>query len=1425
MKMRRLLREFIFSTASLFCLLLSVHIINAATNDKPTALNPLEVTRLPSLQRNTQAPQITTIDTGVLLDFDRIVPEDKNPYSNVKNDLTLYYDEDGGYIAEVYTPNGFLDAVYDPAALAYNPNSPNTNPNWSPKDWKNHISELQLGSWSTNLPGGSFSNIHKIILAKDINMDDIDASNNPYSINLPSGGSKGTGIVNGTSNYRYVHVRHNKLDIDGNQHYINMMNLNIALCGTRNRSPEENDISYKEDWTVENTTVYSTTYWGYLSANTGLASNYEDPKLRESGLNGGYTWFTYKNMNFVGSQFAWTGQKTTGVSIEDNVNVNTCYSYTVPNDNHIWRAQGGGNQQNFEVDRVIFKSGCHYTGYSFNGVNMELTGKATFEDDSIVDLYPHGTGPEHQAQGMSFGIYMPGSGNQDSVIEMNGNSKLNIHCDSDDPNPIQNKTMPNVPDAAEENHPQYQFPCGAIDMESSKAQLVFNKVKDKPSPQINIDSHGQIFNNKALVYFSSGDAELANGTFNMKAYDLGKYDTSSGSNGGGLMNVGTGMLINVRHGGNFNLEVANDNHSANHPLNLLYAQGKIHVNIVNPANVTLNLNKDPCNASALVYADGRNSNVITLPNDMTMGSYTIPKDTNIVIPKGINSLLSSDSNSDIEVYNSKIRAYGNNSPTTENDGVNGVKIAGPKGSSEDVYIGADKDGGPVRVEKLELPFTKNLIDPLLYADGTKIVQAPDSTSLKPLKDAMFKMLGKEFRYINLSDLPGPNIKLEDDSKNIYPNRKDPTTKISGVSGGDEWQDYNGFTLPNSPFCSDKLHKEFLPSIPLIRVQVKRPKTGVTQPKNDIDYDYFDLGTEVNTDTAEQKANSNVKVPTLSELVNPVTPNILDDELGNMKLLDANGKNPNPNLGKAIQKYPSVGDEKNPNKTIDGFEKLIPKYLPIDNGSNGGVIWDNGSWNYDLNGTGAYLGYKHKLSYKLNLLLDNYNKNHPSTPIYLRSTDQILTSVTTNFQSSPSLVTYIRNLSLSVLNDEKKFLIGDDIKMPLEYYDGDEHDLDPNNAHLIVTGNIDDNNETITAQLPLDINHANQNAWKIKTAQSTDVGSHKLSFTAKDNANPPNFAYDNSKNTETTNNNGDTFTWHYSVLNLPSYVGNTKITDNPYESKAQLLNGDHKLVTTFTPKADAPVHSILINHDSQQDTTNWTDMGSDKITAYYTDAVTNEKITVTRNLDNANLNKVYDPTYFGWNNMRDFPANTTFIVKRNINVNSGRNDSIAIGGDIITSQDAQGNKVNLGISNTLKYNISGSITLEVPDNIDYGSYPITRSGEIHIKKISKSLKIINDTSDSQSVQLIAAISSDNPTDDFLSKHLYYKDEDGNHALNNYKVYENTSLAPNVPNGYSISDKWGVRSNQKSGPIIDLSTSPNILGKHKSQVTWTLTFGPN
>ncbi|MBA1434503.1 hypothetical protein [Bombilactobacillus bombi] len=1301
----------------------------------------------PSSANNTFFKQTLPTPQNLLSDSD-------NPYASPDHDLDLSDDGQGGFTAYVYTPKGFLEAIYDPASPTWSFNSSNKNA------WKTFSAAGNLSSYL--YLGGSrqdplpVSNIHKIVLMNSIDItqaDDITARN--YSINRPRmGETHGTG-VNGYLSYKFVSIRHDNLTITGlssdsiHRYWLNMGFNNLALTGINYRNPNPLDSPYKENWTIEDLDIYGTTFWGIVSSNTGDASNYENPDLKNSGLHGGYSWITYKDISYTGSQLAWTGNGTSGVTIQGDVTVHSTDSYKSPGSNYIWECEGGGNQQNFQVDRIVFGSQCHYTGYTYDGQCLFLTGKATFESDSHVDLYPHGSTPElpldgygSNCSGMSWGIYMY-TQNRDTpaTIDMKGSAVLNIHCKGkDDPNA--------------EHQSSIDQPCGAINMDASDAKLNYYQVKGEAYPQINIDSDGPIIDNRPLVFFASGTANLSHGSFTITAYNLGKYNNTTRNNQhGGLMYVGAGMNINVKTGGNFQLAVGDKNNDADSPINLLYSAGAMNILINNPENVSLDLNKHQSANSALVYVN--NGNTITIP-----ANYPVSQMGGVSFP--VAQTVATSSGADIKVYNTRIKASGDTGRINDTGTINGETIGFQ--TPEDVNVGMNSDGA-IRVQRLTLPFTHNLLAPLLYLNGGKIIQAPKK-DLDFLRTAMMKMLGKEFRYIQFSDLPSPSLELSRNSSVIYPNQGQYI--LNAQAGGDTWENNNNVES-----------QKFVPTPPRVHLRIHHEDGSVTE-----------LGTVDNSAyEAKQKTNSDLSGPS-SQLVSSVTPNQLEDNQGNFNPVISNGTG-------GFQDSPTVG------KKVDASPKYLDDSL---------VTWDNGRWDPSKVDN-------HTLKFDLQAVLKKYYENNPQAPkIHFKATDQIWTSLVANYQEDMYSITYICNLSLHVRED-RQYLLGDDIQVPIQYYDGDDNFNSKTPELSITNGQIDGKAlKGDISPITMKLKSLEKKDFKIGTAQ--EVGQHEFTFKAHDNATPSNYAYDENNNNIASG--GDNYHWHYTVLNFPRYKGIKTINNAPVqEAQHKIKDGDYQVQTTFEPQFKRPLHQIFITQGDGD--LNITKNTGAKIRAYYLDQ-NNKKVPAPITKDFIS-GQHYIAKDFGWST-GDFPAGTVFEVTQPITIKNAAVSPVAIDSDTLTTVSNDGTVQDLGTSNTLNYNTDGSVVLIVPTQIDYGNNvinTINNADKLPIKKLDGTLSIINGTSSEQSVQLKASLFS-LLGDDFLDKNLKYQDGSHNIPLSNFEYLaelNNNSMD-------NISDTWFDRSNGKQvqGPFLYIpNTLSHVTQKHSAKLIWTLTFGPN
>ncbi|MBA1434501.1 hypothetical protein [Bombilactobacillus bombi] len=1510
-----------------FNLLMVVSVVKADTVLKASTVDPLVITQVPGLQaqslsQNKFMPRVMPSGTNLLGPGNY---PNGNPYASSDNDLELYDDGDGGYVAEVNTVKGFLEAIYDPA----NPSWPmNSN---DPDGWKKN-SSLRY-QFNVTYPSG-VSKIHKIILEKNINMNDVDGvTARSYGVDVYNPGTTNTSdgnnsidnngnVTAGYGDYEDVHMRHDQLDIDGQkQYWVNMGYNNLALRG-------QSGTEYKEDWTIENIKcIYGTTYWGMVSCNTGKATNYitahlkpDDPEYDKTkvdrakqGLDGGYTWITYRNIRYIGSQLSWTQRGTSGSTIAGNVVSSSVRSYRDPvHPEWIWLTESNGTQQIFQEDQMIFEKDCNFMGSTYNSNGLEMTGSVQLRDGANVNIHPHGWSGENYSN-MNYGIFFTSdASNEHANLKLYGSAKLNIYCDGEDGNdPIGADGKYDISQHIKPEEDRRTLfkekPAGAFKMADPQSNLEYIRVPNETySPEINIVSDGQIYNNYPLVDMAGGTANLSHGSFSIKAKNLGKYSNAGGS--GGLMSVGSGMNINVRTGGSFNISVADTNNSEIEPINLLYSAGQMNIKIKNPDNVTLDLVNDQCPNSALVYVrtGGSQTTLNTIQSVINKDIWNnLAKQVGDKIPKEAldnpsNVLLATGSGGNVEVYNTKVVAYGDNSKINDSslrdkDG-NYIKTNGenvgvsstPRPTFDEHYkdqaptsVGQNYDAakgpiGPVRVQHLTLPFYHNLLAPMLYVIGRADIQAPDEESLQPLRNAMLQMLGKEFRHIELSDLPGPglDIPLLDSNGNVVQDAQNNVMKKTNFYPDDNI--LNGFVNNNSwsktssadEGLKNKKVTPFLPETPYVRVQIRHPKDSTkansTNPK---DYDYTDLGTVTNNLASDAVVMKNYPEVTLFPLpaidanskivTNKVTPSQLminnNDELD--FLTDTSET-------KTLKHKPSINDNiltnggimigsavttansnsinprdiiKN-NKTSES-QVAAPKYV-----KDTYLQWGQSTAADDSD----------IFSLKIRDLIDDYNMQHPNSKIHLKSTDTILLNSVTNFQASPTQELRVVNLALQPAKSHS-YLLGEPISVPVNYQEGD---TDAKYVHVSGVVDPDDKNKIITTDGDLKIPDDGYNklitdtSWQITGATKT-VGKHTLKISANDYSSPTN---------QQAINTADPIEWHYEVIDLPSYKSVLKVSDNPYgdgiSNGSKILSGYHKLVSTFTPRdTTKPVHSFTFKHDASSDSGNnsggnWDLVGDVEIQAI------SDKDTRTISVDSLNTNKIYTPDIFnqgtGTGDLSDgrgnFKPGIKFVITRKINVhkNSSLTAPVTIGADTITSIDYLDNVQDLGTTNELKYGFIGSIELRVPKKIVFKSQIVPAKGAINIDKShsieADGLSIINKIQDNNpnnpnndaKFSLIAEIASTNDKNndpDFFNKYLKYKTANKTYdfgpgpaqILQDLVIHGiNTN---NLDNNYT--ETWfNQNGKQVSGPILDIPSNSAVKqpGKHTANITWTLTFGP-
>lgn len=1429
--MLKLINKQVFRTIFMFVVMaviafFSTDIVQASgTSNSPLDVMDATSVRPLQKQRNSQDKLPVQKLPKLLSKRESILQTASNPYHS--EDIEITYDDSGNQTATVYTAKGLLEAIYDPA-----------NPGYSYSDWENVEGSGSYGNTVSILRGyygtEPVSQIHKIILAHDIDLCDVPNDKNnqiadSYKINIPPANQKtGTGH-NNVGSYKYVPIRHDKLTIctlsDSQQININMGFNDFALAGS-NSGPQNSSYPYKEDWTVKNLNIYGTSYWGFVSCNTGIAANHElanskigqpDPTNPEhilagkddqdridqaaAGENGGYSWLTYENTNYIGSQFAWTHNGTSGVTIKGTVYANSVFSYKIPssmnNSSYIWTTYNGGNQQNFEVDRAVFDKDSHFYGSTYASCAFELTGTAQLKSGATVDLYPHGyvgdsLTPEHRDNDLAWGFYFKSNGPR---LDLYGDSKLNIHCNTWDGNDVFGKNgnwqsgVSNDEETAAgaTKHSLPKATSGALDMADSNSIIAYHEIKDEDgkmlSPEINIDSDGPIYGNHQLVNFGGGNAELSHGKFSIDAKNLNNasndgwhYKNTPSSGTGGLMTVSGKANITVKTGGDFSIAAHNksDADSSEYPVTLLYYSGG-QINLMNPKNVSLDLRDHNDPDSVLVYAPNRNTRINAYDTRIqAWGDNTTPekaRDTSIGVSSSRTTKVPTLTADNIE---SKFN----------------IKYQPDQTISLGMGDSSDANGGictpiPIRAQTLTLPFYQYAIDFVQYLTqpADNVIQG-HKTDLDLLKAAMVQMNGREFRYVRLSDLPGPTEDAVD--KVGVPGASSISQKdITGQVGGDYWANDDE---------SDKTL--FSPVPPLLRVQLlhKDDKSAI------------DLGTVSNGGAAMQKTKE-----TLNDAMDPsvteVTPNPIDSNR-NVRT-DTNG---NYIIGKKIT-------------TGDDISNPQPHYLDPKI-----VKWDNGSWSKDT--SSSENDPQHSFSYNLQEVLENYNENHTDKKISFKPGDQVLTSVVTNYQETPVQNTRITNLYLQKGKEPKTpFLIGDQIKMPFQYID-----TNPGASKLFLSGTIyelvNDNGNITRKKVRTFINQQvdiqQSNGWETKYLDLPTETPSEPGATSK----PGNYVVE-FNGTDNLDNAGpdDPVSWNYTVSNLPKYNGKKVLNDHTTGDTTKpgnIVSNLHYTVKTIfeaVNTTNGTLSEVKFNHPDNSDI-NIEDNSDYTLTASYDD----KGQTINKPLNSGfEYGKYYEPKKFGIKNTDNFPAGVKFTITYKTRVNAEKKDGVQIGADQMYSTE-NGKDILLGTSNSIKYNSVGSIVLNVVNNkIDYGTNPVA----VPLKKervffIPKTqdpkVSVTNNTPYSQPIILTAQVDGDTSG---LNNWLYYRKTEGNAddsdtLMTNKVTVFHDSVGTNVPQ--NISSSWfnPKTGEQVTGPILKLGqNSSPTPGKYSTKITWNLT----
>ena len=1174
------------------------------------------------------------------------------------------------------------------------------------------------------------TDITKIVLTKDINLANI---NDDPTISVRDNKGKLQQV-----NFSRFDFANNIKPTNCGECYYTLANLPSwhTISGNMDTTTLVIDGTYKgirHSLALGTFNIETWTYDGYARVNHDIqAQNMDIYGSSFYGLIWGastnnYTIETFDNVNYYGSQLAYNDDKTQTI-IKNKTTVYSLANYKVPDDNRTYACEGNkGDQQNFQTNNIVFEPGSVYRGYTYNANVIELTGKAVLKDNSRVNLYPHGNSAENKNI-LNEGILMKGN---NPSLELYGSAKLNIDCNTQnlkDSNSgdISSPSISSISadDNTSDGSSKYNYSCGAFNMYSPNSVINFYPNDNGASPEVNITSESNIYDNDPLVYLGGGKANLSHGKFSVDSKHLGTYNTA---NSGGLLKFDNLMAINVKSGGDFNVDVGDNDNDANDPINLIYASN-LNVSIMNPKNVNLDLRNDKCANSALVYINNNTPQTI-------------------------------------KAYDTRISASGNSKI------VSGSNIPGSLGkdtNGKDVSFGND---APLRVQTLDLPFMYSAINSNMYLNNTARIQAPQDT-LDELKDAMAEMNGKEFRFVHMSDLPGPVI------SNI-PRRSSPKMRtISGKVTGDKWQNVNDPTSISG--------KEFDPKPPLINVKVQHHNTSNAETTS------TDLGTVGNEKEARQKKNND---PNNNDTV-PVSPNRLIND--NLDISDANiGKPIDPNSTPPYNKEPqyldakdiSWSDKNNFSYNLDDLLKKYNTYHPDDKLSLKPT---------DTIKTSAVTNYQETPIQNTRITnIDLQAGDEPSKPFLLGETINMPFKYL-DTDSEAKILSIKGNVYKLVTDDNgniekqliKPFEETINIKNHLTEWTNAQLQLPvestKNPGNYIVEFNGSDDNGNVYS-----IDNEDSISWKYTVSGFPKYNGEKVI-------------------NDHRNNSGDE--------KYPNIVGNLQYT---LKTIFKVANSD----------VSNPLSNVEFTHPGEIDDIansdqNITDLHDYTLTASYIDE---QGKTQSKQLNDFNYNTSYKPGDFGLGS--EFPAGVIFTITHKIKVNNLKpKDRVHIGADQMLSTNDKNETSVLGTSNSIDYNSIGSIVLNVADTMNFGSHtlPFNREKPLFMKdgKEKPIVEIDNNTSVSQPVTLTAQTDGDGSSEN-LDNWLYFRtwNSDTSTSLDTpmsdkITVYHG-NIGTDSQSNKIISNNWfDDKGEQKFGPILKFSTSPRAK-TYSTKITWSLT----
>lgn len=1294
-----------------------------------------------------------------------------------KRDIELSPD---GEVATVHTVRGFLQAIFD------------TQKDTITGTISSDGTDSRKDNGDTRPTYGKYfkSDIHKIIIDHDLDFGPVVA--NGQNTNSPASDDEVTNQEQKDLNfkerhamdygtcqyfrlsdrttvgtYRYVNTVHDHLVIDGQNHNINFASLDLALHA--DKVPTEKD--YQEDWQLKNANLFEVDYFGVVSANSGHnahAANVEQGHVGQKGYS--YMRLTYgPNINFTGAQVTWSspGSDCLQIDIEGKVTAKSVPYYKY--NNYIYKTEDNGNrgdQQIFQCYRVLFKTGCQFTGYSVNANCVETSGspvnvngisepsRVTLQDGAQVELHPHGFNGEYmQNETRNAGIAMR---DKNSELVLNGSAKLNIICDDapvytngiidgpetetyldsapgskrDDTNDDDSAQLASGDQLAIHHYPESskgktsdtdQKLCasGAWYM-GSDSKIQFKANLDGDSPQFNTESRAPLQDGHNLIYLQSGIADLNHGAFSVKGSGLGSYT-------GSLMQIGK-ATINVAKGGDF--QISGD---GNNRITLLEAGNPFGVSINNPKNVSLDLRKNTQRVgqgNSDTFFNGKSTSSGTASNIVTTSSTSTNGNAPIIDARDIS--LQAEGDSTTSPF--KAGKYPPQQPGADNTG-NLVDLGmNPEKDSEGQVkeypkgvVATNKaqyGDAPKKVQRVQLPFVQDLIYATNLLNGTNKIYLYSKDIEKDadhFSKAMKEMGGKEFDYVKFSGL----------------NTSQLTRYPLGITPG--FGEINGqvTTVKNNDSSNDDID----PNPPKIRLVLTGVQDEATKKTFNID-----LGTMFNKKAGfwGYYESGDPKKPVEVE----VTPDVIK----------ADGSLDTDKAGTEISK-----SNPRPRYLDDDTEKKAG-----DKGDSDSVVTWHDKNNFTINLSQAFKKY--------NAYAEDYNKNHeseklpkldypdvpdnPNDPKMTEAQKQqwkkfkdalknatFSLSTVTNFQESRATDIKVAPFYFNIDdnrsdNPDHVYLLGQTILLPIYYIDGNEGVTGLHFQGSIVDQDnnpvsVDDKELTDVKfpEIPFNDKLRNKELFK-KVPLGTGLTQPKklkdgseTNYTVKIKGNDKISYWPTDRN--------KTVDYQYKLVPLPYFQAQSIIKDKTkkklkFDGEPQYPNfkptKDDKdyyytVETRFEALADQPVSSIKFDHlSSDSNVTNVID-SEHPVTVNMKSSAFDKTITLNVNNSSSLSSDTLTPADFGLDST-NFPKATTFTFTHYFKFNStAPYTTFQLGSDRMLNESLKYPDQILGKSEALKGYIAGAdsgtgdtqdtkaLKLQVPKEIKFG-YDLAFSKAAH-----------------------------------------------------------------------------------------------------------------